>query len=339
LSLLYSFGGCTTFYILFTYPFLYLSTRHKTDPEKSLVINVEYNQLDPLLRSQGDKKGDVADPATGYSPFPGNANNLVLELGAYAKTLRGEDQGVVLEFVNPKYKDDTRTDFKKPTRLECMMQDIPKLFQKEMGKEANIGFTMFDRWFTFSPAKNSLEAGIEAVASGNSAPGTLFSAESDKYIQNQRKLKYAGADIPVNDDFNKDMVTVGDIPVTPGPRVILCPAFTITQEELQSKVGGAERCSITERSSVVLDGHHITIKNLEVDGALVIRSSDDTDVTVDGLKVNNKGWALEELDPSKEYEENVRIRGYTMKKMESAEYILTEPGNFVIGADGEIREV
>jgi UDP-sugar pyrophosphorylase len=34
-----------------------------------------------------------------------------------------------------------------------MMQDIPKLFQKEMGKEANIGFTMFDRWFTFSPAK------------------------------------------------------------------------------------------------------------------------------------------------------------------------------------------
>lgn len=127
--------------------------RHKSDPSKSLVINVEYNQLDPLLRSQGDCKGDVPDPATGYSPFPGNANNLIIEMGAYAKTLRGEDQGVVLEFVNPKYKDETRTDFKKPTRLECMMQDIPKLFQKEMGADANIGFTMFDRWFTFSPAK------------------------------------------------------------------------------------------------------------------------------------------------------------------------------------------
>jgi hypothetical protein len=74
-------------------------------------------------------------------------------MGAYERTLRGEDQGVVIEFVNPKYKDDTRTEFKKPTRLECMMQDIPKLFQKEMGSEANIGFTMFDRWFTFSPAK------------------------------------------------------------------------------------------------------------------------------------------------------------------------------------------
>ena len=117
------------------------------------MINVEYNQLDPLLSSQGDCKGDVPDPATGYSPYPGNANNIVIEMGAYAKTLAGEDKGVVIEFVNPKYKDETRTEFKKPTRLECMMQDIPKLFQKEMGSEANIGFTMFDRWFTFSPAK------------------------------------------------------------------------------------------------------------------------------------------------------------------------------------------
>ena len=140
--------------IIFEYILLiHLFFRHKSDPSKSLVINVEYNQLDPLLRSQGDRKGDVADPSTGFSPYPGNANNIVIGLEAYAKTLRGEDQGVVLEFVNPKYKDETRTDFKKPTRLECMMQDLPKLFQKELGSDVNIGFTMFDRWFTFSPAK------------------------------------------------------------------------------------------------------------------------------------------------------------------------------------------
>ena len=66
---------------------------------QSLVINVEYNQLDPLLSSQGDRRGDVADPRTGYSPYPGNANNIVLEMDAYARTLRGEDEGVVLEFV------------------------------------------------------------------------------------------------------------------------------------------------------------------------------------------------------------------------------------------------
>ncbi len=128
--------------------------RHNSDPEKSLVINVEYNQLDPLLKTQGDCKGDVPDE-TGFSPYPGNANNIVIGMDAYAKTLAGEDQGVVVEFVNPKYKDETRTEFKKATRLECMMQDIPKLFQKELKSDVNIGFTTFDRWFTFSPAKVS----------------------------------------------------------------------------------------------------------------------------------------------------------------------------------------
>lgn len=312
--------------------------RHKSDPDKSLVINVEYNQLDPLLLSQGDKKGDVPDPATGYSPFPGNANNIVIELGAYAKTLRGEDQGVVVEFVNPKYKDESRTDFKKPTRLECMMQDIPKLFQKEMGREANIGFTMFDRWFTFSPAKNALEAGVADVEKGSTAPGTMSSAESDKYIQNQRKLKYAGADVPVNDKPG-DLVKVSGIPITPGPRVILSPAFGITRKEILDKVGGAEKCTISERSSLVLDGHHLKIKNLEVDGALVVRCGENTRVTIDGLKVKNKGWELKELDPNEEYLETIAIRGYTIEKHETAEYILNEPGTFVIGEDGEVREV
>ncbi|KAL3943863.1 MAG: hypothetical protein SGBAC_002065 [Bacillariaceae sp.] len=307
---------------------------HKTDPSKSLVINVEYNQLDPLLRSQGDCTGDVADE-TGYSPFPGNANNIIIEMGAYAKTLRGEDQGVVLEFVNPKYKDETRTDFKKPTRLECMMQDIPKLFQKEMKDTANIGFTTFDRWFTFSPAKNALEAGVEAADGGSIAPGTMSSAESDKYIQNQRKLKFAGVDLDVTEP--EDLVKVAGIPVTPGPRIILNPRFGITQEEIVNKV--KENNKISKASSLILDGHHLTIKNLDLDGALVIRAGNDSHVTVDGLTVKNKGWELVENDPSKEYEETVAIRGYTMAKHDSQEYIINEPGNFVIGADGEVKKV
>lgn len=285
-----------------------------------------------MLRSQGSS--DVPDPDTGYSPFPGNANNLVIELKAYAKTLRGEDQGVVLEFVNPKYKDDTRTEFKKPTRLECMMQDIPKLFQKELGAEANIGFTMFDRWFTFSPAKNSLEAGQDAVKKGSTAPGTMSSAESDKYIQNQRKLKYAGAIIPVSEE--KDLVSFAGIPVTPGPRVVLCPAFSITRREILEKVGSLK---VSERSSLILEGHHLNIKQLELDGALVIRTGEETHVTVDGLKVSNKGWEFEDLDPNKDYPEHVRIRGYTMKKHESREYILNEPGHFVIDSSGEVKQL
>jgi len=306
---------------------------HKSDPEKSLVINVEYNQLDPLLKTQGDCKGDVADD-TGYSPYPGNANNIVIAMDAYAKTLRGEDQGVVVEFVNPKYKDETRTEFKKATRLECMMQDIPKLFQKELGSEANIGFTTFDRWFTFSPAKNSLESGIEAVQKGNTAPGTMSSAESEKYIQNQRKLKHAGMNVDVTEE--SDLVEVGGIPVTPGPRIILCPGFGITQKEIVNKISGGK---ISKRSSLVLEGQGLTVKNLDLDGALIIRASPECEVEVDGLVVKNKGYELEEIPEGVEVEESVSIRGYTMTKHEAMEIIVNEPGKYFIGSDGIVKKV
>ena len=42
------------------------------------VINVEYNQLDALLRENGGG-GDTADES-GYSPYPGNINILIFEV-------------------------------------------------------------------------------------------------------------------------------------------------------------------------------------------------------------------------------------------------------------------
>ena len=178
---------------------------------------------------------------------------------------------------------------------------------------------------------------MEAAEKGSTAPGTMSSAESDKYIQNQRKLKFAGVDLPVT-NVPDDLVKVGGIPVTEGPRIILCPAFGITQEEIMSKIQG-DNNKVSKRSSLVLEGHHLTIKNLDLDGALVIRTGEDTHVTVDGLKVQNKGWELVENDADTEYEETVAIRGYTMAKHEAKEYLLYEPGNFVIGEDGEVKKV
>jgi len=85
-------------------------------------MNVEYNQLDALLRSTGGA-GDEAD-GSGYSPYPGNVNTLVVALGPYADALAASG-GAMPEFVNPKYADASRSGFKKPTRLECMMQELP----------------------------------------------------------------------------------------------------------------------------------------------------------------------------------------------------------------------
>lgn len=46
---------------------------------------MEYNQLDPILRVTVSPEGDVNDPKTGLSPFPGNTNNLVFKLEPYLK--------------------------------------------------------------------------------------------------------------------------------------------------------------------------------------------------------------------------------------------------------------
>ena len=95
------------------------------DDGREMTVNVEYNQLDPLLRATGSPDGDVND-ATGHSPYPGNINQLVFAIGPYVQTL-AKTSGVMGEFVNPKYTDATKTKFQKPTRLECMMQDYPKV--------------------------------------------------------------------------------------------------------------------------------------------------------------------------------------------------------------------
>lgn len=49
---------------------------------RTMVINVEYNQLDPLLRATGYADGDV-NCETGYSPFPGNINQVYVFLNLF----------------------------------------------------------------------------------------------------------------------------------------------------------------------------------------------------------------------------------------------------------------
>mmetsp|Transcript_19397 Transcript_19397/g.28295 ORF Transcript_19397/g.28295 Transcript_19397/m.28295 type:complete len:164 (-) Transcript_19397:99-590(-) len=162
----------------------------------------------------------------------------------------------------------------------------------------------------------------------------MSSAESDKYIQNQRKLKHAGMDVDITEEI--DLVKVGSIPVTPGPRIILCPGFGITQEEIVNKIHGG---SITKRSTLVLEGQGLTVKNLQLDGALVIRAAPHCEVKVDGLIVHNEGCDLEEIPKGADVDEAVSIRGYTMVKKEMKEIIITEPGKYYIGEDGEVKKI
>lgn len=53
---------------------------------------------------------------------------------------------------------------------------------------------------------------------------------------------------------------------------------------------------LAQRSVLLLDGRDITIKNLRVDGALVVRAVPGARVVIDGLTVSNAGWQWTPLE-------------------------------------------
>jgi UDP-sugar pyrophosphorylase len=162
---------------------------NEKDPKEEIVINVEYNQLDSLLRSKWNPLGDVANNE-GFSHFPGNTNTLVFKIPEYVDNLT-RTGGVIPEFVNPKYANAERTVFKSPTRLECMMQDYPKLL---LGGKDRVGLTLYPTWYCFSPCKNNI-ADAEACYKKGLPGFCAASAEYDMYNWHHKMLKLAGVEI------------------------------------------------------------------------------------------------------------------------------------------------
>lgn len=139
----------------------------------SMTVNVEYNQIDALLKATVDPRGDV-NGENGYSAYPGSINQLIFALPPYAAKLK-ETGGSMPEFVNPKYTDSSKTAFKSPTRLECMMQAILERdantpaarvcsaplpfwqdYPKSLSSGARVGFSVVTGTIAFSPVKTNL---------------------------------------------------------------------------------------------------------------------------------------------------------------------------------------
>ena len=260
---------------------------------------MEYNQLDPLLRANGFKEGDVNDKKTGFSPFPGNINQLLFNLEDYCMALQ-KSQGLMPEFVNPKYKDEKKTIFKKPTRLECMMQDFPTVLE---WKEAlRVGFTSISAEFCFSPVKNATEDGV-ALQKKGTAPGTAATGEADQYAAVRKIMQKIGCQI---DDAPVESFL--GINVVPGPAIVLKPNFALCPTEIRQKFPNPEKIKINSRSTLVVRGENVIIANLDLSGALVVDVKDEEECIIDGLVVQNEGWPrIADTDSPKEI---IRMRGY-----------------------------
>ena len=266
-----------------------------------LTINVEYNHLDPLLRETVSPAGDVAEP-NGFSRFPGNINLLVVRLAPYLCVLESSG-GVIAEFVNPKFADASRTAFKKPARLETLMQDLPKSFSS--GEK--VGVTVFDRVWCFSACKNNLAEAAAKVAAGG-PPESASSAESDFHLAGRMKLRTAGMEV-----LDAPQQTIHGVPITPGPRVILRPSFALTLADVRARIRGG---SISGNSTLILEGD-TTLEHVVIpDGATLVAK--DTTLKNQTIPVEENSYRLVELTKaemsSPEVPESLRIRGYRIMR-------------------------
>ena len=264
--------------------------------------NIEYNQLDSLFKEKYNGKGDIPNE-NGFCDFPGNLNVLVFKLDAYLNIIE-ESKGLVPEFVNPKYVDDTRKKFKAPTRLETLMQDVPKLIKNNNGTE---GYTYFDRWFCFSACKNNLHDACERLKKGESAE-CAFSVEREIFKYNEKMMKEIIGKLEVINNEPPNELIIGGCKVTFGPKIIIYPSFAATATELRDKLKHMKQnIKMTNNSTLILKNDIIIDEGIDLDGYLVV-DQDQKDYIVCKNKKNIVYRLLKEGE-GKKYEQ---IRGYTI---------------------------
>lgn len=230
----------------------------------SVVQNIEYNQVDSLLKDRYNGKGDVANE-NGLCDFPGNLNVLVFKISSYLNVLE-ESQGLVPEFVNPKYADETRTKFKSPTRLECLMQDVPKLVKN--GEK--VGYTYFERWFCFTACKNNLHDACQKLKN-NETGESAFTVERDIFSYNERIMKDIIGKLEVIKTEPENELVINGCQVKFGPKIIIYPSFAPTVTELRDKLNQMKgKIRMTNNSTLILKNDVIIEKGADIDGYQVI---------------------------------------------------------------------
>ena len=266
----------------------------------SITNNVEYNQLDSLLKEKYNKEGDVPNK-DGISDFPGNINIIIFKLDTYIKALE-ETKGLIPEFVNPKYTDETRTKFKSPTRLECLMQDLPKLLKNG----ENVGFTSFERWFCFSACKNNLKDACNKLQK-NQSPESAFSIEQDIFIYNKKILEIIGK-LEIDQTEKENELNIEECKIKFGPKIIIYPEFAPTVTELRDKLlKMKKKIKMTNNSTLILKKDVNIEEGINLDGFYEVEKDEKM------VECNNKKYKIYiELkeNEGKIYE---KIRGYTIK--------------------------
>ncbi|EKF28635.1 UDP-sugar pyrophosphorylase [Trypanosoma cruzi marinkellei] len=282
-------------------------------------INVEYDIFESLAASLTELGGDQAAPGSIYSYFPGSINTLILNMDDYIPLLT-EFYGVVPEFINPKYTDDSKTTFK-PCRIESLMQDVALLFDPAKHRVGALRFTRF----TYQPVKNGLQDGIKKFAQGLAAY-CAATGEEGFYEAIRLRLKAAGLNLPTrpNDAYDVDLGAGLKVRLFP---IIVADAMAMgvsVEDITQRLLPYPENVTVSARSVLLVEGR-VRIESLDLDGALRLVGPTDENaapLVINAMTVKNAGWAVRPLSVDENADEIYRIRGYVMeeKEMQTVNY-------------------
>ena len=270
---------------------------------KTSYANIEYNQLDSLFKEKYNGIGDIPNK-NGFCDFPGNLNVLVFNLKPYLDII-SDSKGLVPEFVNPKYVDETRKKFKAPTRLETLMQDVPKLVKNG----ESIGNTYFDRWFCFSACKNNIHDACERLRKKESGE-SAFTVEREIFKYNEILMKDVLGKLEVINTEPENTVIIEDCKITFGPKIIIYPSFAASVTELRDKLNHMKKnIRMTNNSTLILKNDIMIDEGIDLDGYLVVDKNEKDFIVCK----NNKKIMYRRLKEG-EGENYEKIRGYTVDK-------------------------
>ena len=100
----------------------------------------------------------------------------------------------------------------------------------------------------------------------------------------------------------------------PGPAIVLKPNFALCPGEIRLKFPNPDKVKISARSTLVVRGENVLISNLDLSGALVVDVKDKESCVVDGLVVQNEGWARS-TDIGENPKEIIKMRGYRISRL------------------------
>ncbi|SBT73701.1 UTP--glucose-1-phosphate uridylyltransferase, putative [Plasmodium ovale] len=283
------------------------------------VVNIEYNIFESILNCTSER--EILD-TDGCSLYPGNTSAILFEITRYNEILK-KTNGVVPEYINPKYTDSSREHFIHPTRLESMMQDFAFLYflNGDEEKKNKVGVTELNRFLCFSTVKNnSLHA--KKKIKNNIHPECMYSAESDLYYSNCAFIALACMYNQKNLRLEKmEMKMFNGVQYFMPPKVLIEPQFAFTLTHLIKKIKG--NITIRNNSTLWIKSDAI-ITNLFLDGALIIENLNQEDSTVpiildNNLYVKNRGYEIVTLHAksAEGQSDNASIRGYKLVKREA----------------------